>query len=100
MVVCLSFLRLPSRLLLPDGEWSEPLQTDADLAALRVALTGLTMAEYFREEKKQDVLLFVDNIFRFVQAGSEVSALLGNAALRAACERGWRAAGGAPGSLC
>ena len=46
-------------------------------ARLRVALTGLTMAEYFRDEKKQDVLLFVDNIFRFVQAGSEVSALLG-----------------------
>jgi F-type H+-transporting ATPase subunit beta len=44
---------------------------------LRVALTGLTMAEYFREELGQDVLLFVDNIFRFVQAGSEVSALLG-----------------------
>ena len=46
-------------------------------ARLRVALTGLTMAEYFREEKGQDVLLFVDNIFRFVQAGAEVSALLG-----------------------
>ncbi|MEZ6016993.1 MAG: F0F1 ATP synthase subunit beta [Planctomycetota bacterium] len=46
-------------------------------ARLRVALTGLTMAEYFREERGQDVLLFVDNIFRFVQAGSEVSALLG-----------------------
>jgi len=46
-------------------------------ARLRVALSGLTMAEYFREEKGQDVLLFVDNIFRFVQAGSEVSALLG-----------------------
>ena len=46
-------------------------------ARLRVALTGLTVAEYFRDEKKQDVLLFVDNIFRFVQAGSEVSALLG-----------------------
>jgi F-type H+-transporting ATPase subunit beta len=44
---------------------------------LRVALSGLTMAEYFREVKHQDVLLFVDNIFRFVQAGSEVSALLG-----------------------
>jgi F-type H+-transporting ATPase subunit beta len=44
---------------------------------LRVALSGLTMAEYFREVKKSDVLLFVDNIFRFVQAGSEVSALLG-----------------------
>jgi len=46
-------------------------------ARLRVALSGLTMAEYFRDEKKKDVLLFVDNIFRFVQAGSEVSALLG-----------------------
>ena len=44
---------------------------------LRVALTGLTMAEYFRDEKNQDVLLFIDNIFRFAQAGSEVSALLG-----------------------
>ena len=44
---------------------------------LRVALSGLTMAEYFREEEHQDVLLFIDNIFRFVQAGSEVSALLG-----------------------
>lgn len=46
-------------------------------ARLRVALTGLTMAEYFRDEENQDVLLFVDNIFRFTQAGSEVSALLG-----------------------
>ncbi len=46
-------------------------------ARLRVGLTGLTMAEYFRDEEKKDVLLFVDNIFRFVQAGSEVSALLG-----------------------
>lgn len=46
-------------------------------ARLRVALTGLTMAEYFRDEMKQDVLLFIDNIFRFTQAGSEVSALLG-----------------------
>ncbi len=44
---------------------------------MRVGLTGLTMAEYFRDEKQQDVLLFIDNIFRFVQAGSEVSALLG-----------------------
>jgi len=44
---------------------------------MRVAQTGLTMAEYFRDEAKQDVLLFIDNIFRFVQAGSEVSALLG-----------------------
>jgi len=46
-------------------------------ARLRVGLSGLTMAEYFRDEKGQDVLLFIDNIFRFVQAGSEVSALLG-----------------------
>ncbi len=46
-------------------------------ARMRVALTGLTMAEYFREEEKKDVLLFIDNIFRFTQAGSEVSALLG-----------------------
>jgi F-type H+-transporting ATPase subunit beta len=46
-------------------------------ARLRVALAGLTMAEYFRDEEGQDVLLFIDNIFRFVQAGSEVSALLG-----------------------
>ena len=44
---------------------------------MRVAETGLTMAEYFRDVKKQDVLLFIDNIFRFTQAGSEVSALLG-----------------------
>ena len=46
-------------------------------ARMRVALSGLTMAEYFRDEEHQDVLLFIDNIFRFVQAGSEVSALLG-----------------------
>ena len=46
-------------------------------ARMRVALTGLTMAEYFRDKQHQDVLLFVDNIFRFIQAGSEVSALLG-----------------------
>jgi F-type H+-transporting ATPase subunit beta len=46
-------------------------------ARMRVALAGLTVAEYFREEGGQDVLLFIDNIFRFVQAGSEVSALLG-----------------------
>ncbi len=46
-------------------------------ARLRVGLTGLTMAEYFRDEEKKDVLLFIDNIFRYVQAGSEVSALLG-----------------------
>lgn len=46
-------------------------------ARMRVAETGLTMAEYFRDEEHQDVLLFIDNIFRYVQAGSEVSALLG-----------------------
>ena len=46
-------------------------------ARMRVALTGLTMAEYFRDKEKRDVLLFIDNIFRYVQAGSEVSALMG-----------------------
>jgi F-type H+-transporting ATPase subunit beta len=46
-------------------------------ARMRVGLTGLTMAEHFRDREKQDVLLFIDNIFRFTQAGSEVSALLG-----------------------
>lgn len=54
------------------GQMNEPPGARA-----RVALTGLTMAEYFRDEESQDVLLFVDNIFRFTQAGSEVSALLG-----------------------
>ena len=54
------------------GQMNEPPGT-----RLRVGLTALTMAEYFRDEEKQDVLLFIDNIFRFVQAGSEVSALLG-----------------------
>ena len=51
--------------------------TEPPGARMRVGLTGLTMAEYFRDVKKQDVLLFIDNIFRFIQAGSEVSALLG-----------------------
>ncbi len=51
--------------------------TEPPGARLRVALSGLTVAEYFRDEMKQDVLLFIDNIFRFTQAGSEVSALLG-----------------------
>lgn len=46
-------------------------------ARMRVGLSGLTMAEYFRDVEGQDVLLFIDNIFRFTQAGSEVSALLG-----------------------
>ncbi|MEY4745215.1 MAG: synthase subunit beta, F-type H+-transporting ATPase subunit beta, partial [Candidatus Parcubacteria bacterium] len=54
------------------GQMNEPPGARA-----RVALTGLSMAEYFRDEEQQDVLLFVDNIFRFTQAGSEVSALLG-----------------------
>ena len=44
-------------------------------ARMRVAMTGLTLAEYFRDTAKQDVLLFIDNIFRYIQAGSEVSAL-------------------------
>ncbi len=51
--------------------------TEPPGARLRVGLTGLTVAEYFRDVEHQDVLLFIDNIFRFVQAGSEVSALLG-----------------------
>ena len=51
--------------------------TEPPGARLRVALTGLTVAEYFRDDEGKDVLLFIDNIFRFTQAGSEVSALLG-----------------------
>src|SRR5262249_9318923 len=51
--------------------------TEPPGARLRVALTALSVAEYFRDEENQDVLLFIDNIFRFTQAGSEVSALLG-----------------------
>jgi len=61
-----------SKAALVYGQMTEPPG-----ARLRVALTGLTTAEYFRDEEGQDVLLFVDNIFRFTQAGSEVSALLG-----------------------
>jgi F-type H+/Na+-transporting ATPase subunit beta len=61
-----------SRIALVFGQMSEPPG-----ARLRVALSGLAITEYFRDEKNQDVLLFVDNIFRFSQAGSEVSALLG-----------------------
>src|SRR6187401_3116794 len=60
------------RTVLVFGQMNEPPG-----ARMRVGLSGLTMAEYFREEGGQDVLLFIDNIFRFVQAGSEVSALLG-----------------------
>ena len=61
-----------SKVALVYGQMNEPPG-----ARMRVALSALTMAEYFRDANKQDVLLFVDNIFRFVQAGSEVSALLG-----------------------
>ena len=61
-----------SKAALVYGQMNEPPGARA-----RVALTGLTLAEYFRDEEGQDVLLFVDNIFRFTQAGSEVSALLG-----------------------
>ena len=61
-----------SKVALCYGQMNEPPG-----ARMRVALTGLAMAEYFRDEKNQDVLLFLDNIFRFSQAGSEVSALLG-----------------------
>ena len=61
-----------SKTALVYGQMNEPPG-----ARMRVALTGLTMAEYFRDRENQDVLLFIDNIFRFTQAGSEVSALLG-----------------------
>ena len=61
-----------SKAALVYGQMNEPPGARA-----RVALTGLTQAEYFRDEEGQDVLFFVDNIFRFTQAGSEVSALLG-----------------------
>ncbi|KGF12140.1 MAG: F0F1 ATP synthase subunit beta [Negativicoccus massiliensis] len=61
-----------SKAALVYGQMNEPPG-----ARMRVGLTGLTMAEYFRDKEHQDVLLFIDNIFRFVQAGSEVSALLG-----------------------
>jgi F-type H+/Na+-transporting ATPase subunit beta len=61
-----------SKIALVYGQMNEPPG-----ARMRVGLSGLTMAEYFRDVNKQDVLLFVDNIFRFIQAGSEVSALLG-----------------------
>jgi F-type H+-transporting ATPase subunit beta len=61
-----------SKTVMVFGQMNEPPG-----ARLRVGLTGLSMAEYFRDEEHQDVLLFIDNIFRFIQAGSEVSALLG-----------------------
>ena len=61
-----------NKAILAFGQMNEPSGS-----RMRVALSGLTMAEYLRDEKKQDVLLFIDNIYRFVQAGNEVSALLG-----------------------
>jgi F-type H+-transporting ATPase subunit beta len=75
-VVAVSFIDphdyTKSKCALIYGQMTEPPG-----ARLRVGLTGLTVAEYFRDEEGQDVLLFIDNIFRFTQAGSEVSALLG-----------------------
>ena len=62
-----------SKVALVYGQMNEPPGARA-----RVGLSGLTLAEYFRDQEGQDVLLFVDNIFRFTQAGSEVSALLGS----------------------
>ena len=72
---------IESGVIVPDGESKAALvygqMNEPPGARSRVALTGLTLAEYFRDEEGQDVLFFVDNIFRFTQAGSEVSALLG-----------------------
>ncbi|MCK5576646.1 MAG: F0F1 ATP synthase subunit beta, partial [Sphingomonadales bacterium] len=72
---------IESGVIQPDGESKAALvygqMNEPPGARARVALTGLTMAEYFRDVEGQDVLFFVDNIFRFTQAGSEVSALLG-----------------------
>jgi F-type H+/Na+-transporting ATPase subunit beta len=73
---------IESNVIIPDGPGSKAALVYGQMneppgARARVALTGLTLAEYFRDEEGQDVLFFVDNIFRFTQAGSEVSALLG-----------------------
>ena len=72
---------IDSGVIQPDGESKAALvygqMNEPPGARMRVGLTGLTLAEYFRDEEGQDVLFFVDNIFRFTQAGSEVSALLG-----------------------
>lgn len=72
---------IESGVIVPDGESKAALvygqMNEPPGARARVGLTGLTLAEYFRDEEGQDVLFFVDNIFRFTQAGSEVSALLG-----------------------
>jgi F-type H+-transporting ATPase subunit beta len=73
---------IESKVIIPDGPGSKAALVYGQMneppgARSRVALTGLTLAEYFRDQEGQDVLFFVDNIFRFTQAGSEVSALLG-----------------------
>ena len=73
---------IESSVIIPDGQGSKAALVYGQMneppgARARVGLTGLTLAEYFRDEEGQDVLFFVDNIFRFTQAGSEVSALLG-----------------------
>jgi len=73
---------MESKVIIPDGPGSKAALVYGQIeraagARARVGLTGLTLAEYFRDEEGQDVLFFVDNIFRFTQAGSEVSALLG-----------------------
>src|ERR1700678_2867879 len=73
---------MESKVIIPDGPGSKAALVFGQMneppgARARVALTGLTIAEYFRDREGQDVLLFVDNIFRFTQAGAEVSALLG-----------------------
>jgi F-type H+/Na+-transporting ATPase subunit beta len=73
---------MESKVVIPDGPGSKAALVYGQMneppgARARVGLTGLTLAEYFRDEEGQDVLFFVDNIFRFTQAGSEVSALLG-----------------------
>ena len=73
---------IESGVIIPDGPGSKAALVYGQMneppgARARVGLTGLTIAEYFRDEENQDVLLFVDNIFRFTQACSEVSALLG-----------------------
>ncbi len=75
-------LLIESKVIIPDGPGSKAALVYGQMneppgARARVGLTGLTLAEYFRDEEGQDVLFFVDNIFRFTQAGSEVSALLG-----------------------
>jgi len=73
---------MESKVIIPDGPGSKAALVYGQMneppgARARVALTGLTLAEYFRDDEGQDVLFFIDNIFRFTQAGSEVSALLG-----------------------